>query len=119
VIQAADLLSDDDARIARHLQEWEPDIAAMVAASQDDQDAAARLLPVLDDLARDPDWAALAGVLRRILGGERGDSLLDGLDTVDTAIAREALARLSTPEGLSLAGTPCDRRPRRDRRSSE
>jgi hypothetical protein len=34
---------------------------------------------------------ALAGVLRRILGGERGEELLDGLDPVDTAIVREVL----------------------------
>ena len=38
---------------------------------------------------------ALAAVLRRILDGERGEPLLDGLDPVDTAIAREVLTRLA------------------------
>jgi hypothetical protein len=38
---------------------------------------------------------ALAAVLHRILAGERGEPLLDGLDPIDTAIARETLARLT------------------------
>ena len=42
-----------------------------------------------------PDWAALATVLRRILDGERGESLLNGLDPIDTATVRETLARLA------------------------
>ena len=37
-------------------------------------------------------------MLRRILDGERGDGLLDGLDGIDTAIARETLARLAGGE---------------------
>lgn len=36
-------------------------------------------------------------MLRRIIGGERGDGLLDGLDLIDTAIATEVLARLGQP----------------------
>jgi len=31
----------------------------------------------------------------RILTGERGEPLLDGLDPIDTAIARETLTRLT------------------------
>jgi hypothetical protein len=42
-----------------------------------------------------PDWAALVAVLRRILAGERDESLLDGLDPIDTAIAGETLTRLA------------------------
>ena len=34
-------------------------------------------------------------MLRRILDGERGDGLLDGLDPIDTAIAGQVLARLT------------------------
>jgi tetratricopeptide (TPR) repeat protein len=41
---------------------------------------------VLAELDKTSDWAALAGVLRRILDGERGGQLLDGLDPTDTAI---------------------------------
>jgi tetratricopeptide (TPR) repeat protein len=85
-----------DEGIAGHVQEWEPVIAAIAAASQDDQDAAAQLMPLLDDLAKSPDWAALVAVLRRILDGERGDSLLDDLDAIDAAIVRETLSRLAT-----------------------
>ena len=44
------------------------------------------------------DWAALIAVLRRILGGERGEGLLDGLDPVDTAIAGQILTRLADGE---------------------
>jgi hypothetical protein len=80
--------------ITRHLQQWEPVIAAIAAACQPRQEVSAELRQFLDEQANQPDWAALAAVLRRILAGERGESLLDGLDPVDTAIAQETLARL-------------------------
>ena len=92
---AADLPPDG---IATHLERWEPVIAAVVAACRGDQDAAARLDPFLDEQAKEPNWVALTAVLRRILGGERGDGLLDGLDSVDPAIARQALTRLAGGE---------------------
>ena len=95
---AADLPADDDADVAGHLQRWEPVIAAVAAACRGDQDAAAQLGPFLDDRAKEPDWAALIAVLRRILGGERGEGLLDGLDPVDTAIAGQILTRLAGGE---------------------
>jgi hypothetical protein len=59
------------------------------------QDALTEILEFLDKRAKDPDWVALAAVLHRILAGERGEPLLDGLDPIDTAIARETLARLT------------------------
>lgn len=92
---AVDPPRDDDADIAESVRQWKPVIAAIGAASQGNQDAAAWLTPHLDDLARNPDWAALIGVLRRILGGERGEDLLDGLDPNDTAVIRETLTRLA------------------------
>ena len=95
---AADLPTDDDVDVAGHVQEWEPVIAAVAAACRGDQDAAAWLGPVLDDRAKDQDWAALVAVLRRILGGEHGEGPLDGLDPVDTAIARQILTRLADGE---------------------
>jgi tetratricopeptide (TPR) repeat protein len=94
--EAADLPPDDG--IARNLAAWEPIIAAVVAACRGDQDAAVKLGPFLDEQAKEPDWAALVAVLRRVLDGERGDTLLDGLDAVDTAIARETLSRLAAGE---------------------
>jgi tetratricopeptide (TPR) repeat protein len=65
---AADLPADDGADVAGHLARWEPVIADVAAACRGDQDAAARLGPFLEDQATEPDWAALIGVLRRILG---------------------------------------------------
>ena len=91
--KAADLPPDDG--IARHLERWDPVITDVAAACQGDQDAAAKLGPFLDELAKEPDWAALVAVLRRILSGERGENLLDSLDPVDTAIARQTLALLA------------------------
>jgi tetratricopeptide (TPR) repeat protein len=95
---AADLPADDDADIAGYLARWEPVIAAVAAACRGDQDAAAQLGPFLEDQAREQDWAALIVVLRRILGGERGEGLLDGLDSVDAAIAGQTLTRLAGGE---------------------
>ena len=68
--------------------------AEMAAACEGDRDAEAELLPYLDEMASDQNWAALAGVLRRILGGERGEELVGGLDSIDTAIVREVLGRI-------------------------
>jgi hypothetical protein len=42
--------------------------------------------------------AALVPVLSRIFDGERDDALLDGLDAIDTAIARETPRRLATSD---------------------
>ena len=91
--KAADLPPDDG--IARHLERWDPVITDVAAACQGDQDAAAKLSPFLDEQAKEPDWAALVAVLRRILSGERGENLLDSLDPVDTAIARQTLTLLA------------------------
>jgi hypothetical protein len=81
--------------VVEYLEEWAPVIDAVVAAAGGDQTAAGELAPVLDQLGARADWAALVAVLRRILDGERGDTLLDGLDEVDTAIAAEVLTRLA------------------------
>jgi tetratricopeptide (TPR) repeat protein len=91
-----------DPAIHDQLQQWEPVIAATVAAAVGDSDAAAQLSPVLDQLAQTSDWGALAAVLRRIIGGDLDTSLLDGLDPIDTAITSQILARLgpqSRPTG--------------------
>jgi hypothetical protein len=96
ILRAAAALPPGDSApdIAQFLQRWEPVIAAIAAACQPGQEAQAELRQFLDERAEEPDWAALAAVLGRILAGERGESLLDGLDPVDTAIARQTLARL-------------------------
>jgi hypothetical protein len=57
------------------LQQWEPVIAATMAAAGGNSGAIAQLALVLDQFAQDSDWAALTAVLRRIIGGDRDDSL--------------------------------------------
>ena len=94
---AADTDPSHDTAIQDHLQQWEPVIAATVAAAGGDSDAAAQLTPVLDQFAQTSDWAMLAAVLRRITGGEWEESLLEGLDQIDTAIASQVLTRLGQP----------------------
>jgi hypothetical protein len=76
----------------RHVRRWKPVIADMVATSNGDHLAAERLHRFLDEQGKNPEWAALIGVLRRILDGERDGSLADGLDAVDAAIVWQALA---------------------------
>ena len=72
----------------------------------------------MQDMSQRDDWRNLASVIRRILAGERGDTLCDGLDGTDAIIVRRILGRLSgrnpavfetssaesedSPEGLSL-----------------
>jgi tetratricopeptide (TPR) repeat protein len=93
---AAATTADQDA-IRQHVQNWEPVIVMIVAAAGGDQDVAAELAPLLDKLAEQQDWAALVAVLRRVLGGEHRTDLLDGLDSIDRAIATEVLTRLAPP----------------------
>jgi CHAT domain len=79
------------------LEQWAPVIANVVTAAQGDEKAKGELEPVLAELDKATDWAALALVLRRVLAGERGEELLDGLDETDTAIMTVLLGRLDGP----------------------
>jgi len=103
---AADTDPGQDPTIQDRLQQWEPVIAATVAATGGDSDAAAQLTPALDELAQDSDWAALAAVLHRIIGGARDASLLQGLDPVDTAITGQVLSRLAHPPNAPAQEDP-------------
>ena len=98
ILAAAAAMPPDDSApdLPRIMQAWEPVIAAIAAACQPGQQPPADLLQFLDRVGKEPDWATLVAVLRRILAGERDEaSLLDGLDPVDTAIARETRSRLA------------------------
>ena len=78
-----------------YLEEWAPVIDLVVAAARGDQTAKATLTPLIDQLAANPDWAALVAVLRRILAGERDQpALLANLDDIDTAITTHTLHQL-------------------------
>jgi hypothetical protein len=76
------------------VEQWEPVLAGVVAAAHGDTEAAEALAPLLAELDKDADWTVLAGVLRRVLAGERGEQLLGGLDEVDTQVVAEVLRRL-------------------------
>jgi tetratricopeptide (TPR) repeat protein len=76
------------------LEQWAPVLAAVVAAAGGNEQARAALEPLLTKLDATANWAALAAVLRRVLAGERGEQLLDGLDEVDTQLVAEVLGRL-------------------------
>jgi tetratricopeptide (TPR) repeat protein len=91
--------SVDGAQIAQQIKQWEPIIAAVVAACNDNVQAAQELTPFLDEMAGTEDWSQLIAALRRILAGEREETALtNGLDRVDTAIIRQVLAALVGPD---------------------
>jgi hypothetical protein len=69
--------------------------ATVIAAAQGDSEAADALRPMLADLAADESWRTLAGVLHRILDGDRDLALLDGLDPTDTAVVTHVLTALA------------------------
>jgi len=93
-------------------------IEAVVAAGQGSQQAASELEEVLQVMGQQNDWRNLASVIRRILAGERGETMCVGLDGTDAIIVRQILDRLSgqdqaafgtssaesedSPDGLSL-----------------
>lgn len=85
-----------DEQVERHLQQWEPLLARIVAATDGDPTAGEQVQQALDERAGSQDWAALAVVLRRVLAGDRDPSeLLDGLDPIDAAITSRLLDALA------------------------
>ncbi|SFN88966.1 AAA ATPase domain-containing protein [Geodermatophilus obscurus] len=87
---------DQAVDIQPHLDRWEPALAAILAATGGDQAARQHVDQRLDGLADNPDWAALAGALRRVMAGERApDTLLPGLNPIDTAIVTRLLDALT------------------------
>ena len=98
ILTAAAAMPPDDITpdLPRIMQAWEPVIAAIAAACKPGQQPTPGLRQFLDEQAKEPDWATLIPVLRRILAGDRDEaSLLNCLDPVDTAIARETLSRVA------------------------
>jgi hypothetical protein len=93
-----------------HVRRWKPVIADMVATSNGDPFAADRLHTFLDEQGKNADWGQLIAVLRRILDGERDESLADGLDAVDAAIVRQTLAEYHRQLLITYVGE----RPRAD-----
>jgi len=88
-------LQEQQQAAARLLQQWEPVIAATVAAAQGDAEAAGQLAPLFDQLGATADWRNLIAALRRVLAGERAFSALaEGLDATDRLILGTILRRL-------------------------
>lgn len=78
-----------------HLDQWEPVISSLVAADRGDTVADQALALILASLEEHADWRQVVTVLRRIRTGERDPALITGLDPIDTAIVRRALAALA------------------------
>jgi hypothetical protein len=101
IVRSVTRPAPEDAVIAENVRRWTPDIGAIAAACQPGPQAGAQALPDLDELAERYGWRKLVPVLQRIIAGERGEHLTDGLDPVDAAIARETLARVATAESAA------------------
>ena len=78
-----------------NLDQWEPVISSLVAADRGDTFADQALDLILASLDEHADWQQVVAVLRRIRAGERDPALISGLDPIDTAIVRRALAALA------------------------
>ncbi len=80
----------------RAVEKWEPLLAGIVVATDGDPAVAEDVQRALDRLIDSPDWGALVVVLRQVLAGEREpQSLLSGLNPVDTAIVTRLLDALA------------------------
>lgn len=74
---------------------WEPVLGALVAAERGNTAARVKLRQHLDRWAAlDERFVPLAGVLRRVLDGERDPAVAAGLEPLDALVARRALAAL-------------------------
>lgn len=81
----------------QNVRQWEPVIQGIVAACNGDTQVAQQLEPFFQQMETQDDWRNLIPVLRRILAGERGIELTEGLDRTDAAIVRRVLQLLTQP----------------------
>ncbi|SFN89001.1 hypothetical protein SAMN05660359_00452 [Geodermatophilus obscurus] len=87
--------ADHAFEVDEHLARWDPVCAAIVAAIGGDEVARHQVNDFLEGVSATSEWAALIGMLRRVLAGERDpDVLLPGLDPIDTAIVTRLLDAL-------------------------
>jgi hypothetical protein len=84
--------ADPDTPLPRHLASWDPVIAGVVAARGGNDEARSAVEEHLAERRQSDDWARLADTLTAILDGRQGTELLEGLDKIDTAITKRALA---------------------------
>ena len=88
-------MGQQEVDLAGYLAAWDPVIAGITAAASGDQEARAAVEQHLADRQDSANWGKLAATLRAILDGARDGDLLAGLDSIDTAITRRALAALT------------------------
>lgn len=77
------------------IKQWEPVIAAVVAACQGNEEAKNQLEPFLEQQGQTADWRNLIAVIRRIMNGERDGNIVEGLDSTDALIVTRILQGLS------------------------
>jgi tetratricopeptide (TPR) repeat protein len=92
---AADTDTGQISAIRDYLRQMEPIIAAAASAASEDSEAIARLTMVGEHLVQNQDWNALATWLGHVMGVDREDSPLHGLDLLDPAFGDQLLARLA------------------------
>ena len=73
---AREVDADEIWDLDKHVAKWEPVVSGIVAATTGDPDAAQFVEAALTDGEQQADWAALVGVLRRIISGETDEDLL-------------------------------------------
>ncbi|GEM_PF-1647318 len=81
----------------RMLQSWEALIQGVARAGRGEA-LEAETVETVEGLEAKDAWKQLAAAIWRILGGERDETLYEGLDYVDAAIVRRTLERIASPE---------------------
>ncbi|HLF27144.1 MAG TPA: tetratricopeptide repeat protein [Anaerolineae bacterium] len=89
-----------------NVRKWEPRIQAIVAACNGDAQALQQLEPVFQRLETADDWRNLIPVIRRIIAGERGIELTEGLHRTHAAIVRRILGLLAGEDRPSPLPSP-------------
>jgi len=83
--------SEDGAQVAQAVQQWEPVIAAVIAACQGNKQAAQAIEPLLKEAEKSDETRNFAAVVRRILKGERNAQFAQGLNPMQAAIVGKIL----------------------------
>jgi tetratricopeptide (TPR) repeat protein len=77
------------------IQQWQQEIAIIAAACQGNKEAIEVAKQIIEQYIGDESWGKLAAAMQRVLNGERGDEIYDGLDREDALVIRCILQALS------------------------
>jgi tetratricopeptide (TPR) repeat protein len=94
------------------IQQWQQEIAIMVAACQGNQQAMEIAKQIIEKYSGDESWGNLAGAMQRVLNGERGDEIYDGLDREDALVIRRILQALNGEQTADGGPQTEENRPR-------